>query len=229
MDSYRCYLCLWWFRFWYWFCYLVLYVLLILQSSWWGRICSFCLVAVNTLWLFLAVPWVGMQWRFMIILTCFSCWHSCLWLPEPLSKNYQLPLRTDKVFSEGLFIVLRSKNMVKIEQMPNSTLWEMDILRIRNSFFNMLCALIILSSVKISVWGLFLLYVNFVYFSVKRLKFVPKWSLTYFQPILAAFYVTIAIVKVKLIPDIYTWAVFLTNQLKEIALVKSNSYFYFLV
>ena len=67
---------------------------------------------------------------------------------------------------------------------------------------------------------------KFFYFSVKRLKSVPKWSLTYIQPILAAFQVTIAIVKVKLIPDIYTWAILLTNQLKEIALVKET---YFLV
>ena len=35
---------------------------------------------------------------------------------------------------------------------------------------------------------------------------VPKWSLSYFQPILMANFVTIATVKVKLIPDFYTLA-----------------------
>ena len=33
----------------------------------------------------------------------------------------------------------------------------------------------------------------------QRLKFDPKWSLSYFQPIAAAILVTIAMVKVKLI------------------------------
>ena len=45
------------------------------------------------------------------------------------------------------------------------------------------------------------LYVNF---SVKCLKFTPKWSLSYFQPILAAIFVTIAMVKIESIPDLYT-------------------------
>ena len=35
---------------------------------------------------------------------------------------------------------------------------------------------------------------------VKSLKFVPKWSISSFQPILAAIFVTIATVIVKLIP-----------------------------
>ena len=38
-------------------------------------------------------------------------------------------------------------------------------------------------------WYLLVLYVNC---SVKRLKFAPKWSNAYFQPILAAIFVTIA-------------------------------------
>ena len=53
-----------------------------------------------------------------------------------------------------------------------------------------------------------MLYVNF---SVKYLKFAPKWSLPYFQPILAAIFVTMAMVKVKSTPDFYTWAIVLTN------------------
>ena len=52
------------------------------------------------------------------------------------------------------------------------------------------------------------LYVNF---SVKCLKFSPKWSLSYFQPILAAVFVTIATVKIESILDFYTWAIFLIN------------------
>ena len=41
---------------------------------------------------------------------------------------------------------------------------------------------------------LLVVYVNFF---VKRLIFVPKWQLSYFQPILVAIPVTIAMVKVK--------------------------------
>ena len=37
-----------------------------------------------------------------------------------------------------------------------------------------------------------------------------------FQPILAAFFVTITAVKVELIPDFYTWAIVLVNLLEEI-------------
>ena len=40
----------------------------------------------------------------------------------------------------------------------------------------------------ISFQYLLVLYVNF---SVKPLKFAPKWSISYFQPILAAIFVTI--------------------------------------
>ena len=56
--------------------------------------------------------------------------------------------------------------------------------------------LIFSSSVEVSFWYLLVLYVNR---SVKRLKFAPKWSISYFQPILAAIFVTIATVKVELI------------------------------
>ena len=41
---------------------------------------------------------------------------------------------------------------------------------------------------------LLVVYVNFF---VKRLIFVPKWQLSYLQPILVAIPVTIAMVKVK--------------------------------
>ena len=78
-------------------------------------------------------------------------------------------------------------------------------------YFNVLCALIILikSTVKISFWYLLVLYVNF---SVKSLKFVPKWPLSYFQPTLVALLATIAMVKVKLIPEFFTWAIILIKQ-----------------
>ena len=42
--------------------------------------------------------------------------------------------------------------------------------------------------------------------------FAPKWLISYFQPVLAAVFVTIATVKVKLIPDLYTWVIVLINQ-----------------
>ena len=72
----------------------------------------------------------------------------------------------------------------------------------------MLCAMIISSSVKISFWYLLALYVNC---SVKHLNLAPKWSISYFQSILAAIFVIIATVKVKLISDLYTWAIVLIN------------------
>ena len=53
-----------------------------------------------------------------------------------------------------------------------------------------------------------MLYVNF---SVERLKIVPKWSIYYFQPILAAIFVTIATVKVKLIRDFNILVIVLIN------------------
>ena len=70
-----------------------------------------------------------------------------------------------------------------------------------------MCAKKLLSSVKIYFWYLLVLYVNC---SVKRLKFAPKWSISYFQPILAAIFLTIATVKVKLISDII-WAIVLIH------------------
>ena len=47
--------------------------------------------------------------------------------------------------------------------------------------------------------------------SVKCLKFAPKWSLSYFQPILVAISVSIETVKQKSIPDFNTWAIVLIN------------------
>ena len=47
--------------------------------------------------------------------------------------------------------------------------------------------------------------------SLSNVLNAPKWSLSYFQPILAAIFVTIATVKIELIPDFYTWAVVLIN------------------
>ena len=57
------------------------------------------------------------------------------------------------------------------------------------------------------------LYVNY---SIKFLKFAPKWPLSYFQPILVASFVTIAMVKVKFIPDVNNWAIVLINLYDEI-------------
>ena len=72
--------------------------------------------------------------------------------------------------------------------------------------FNMVCALIVLSSVKINFWYSLVLYVNS---SVKCLKFAKKCQ--NFPPILATIFVTIATVKVDLIPYFYTLAIFLVN------------------
>ena len=63
-------------------------------------------------------------------------------------------------------------------------------------------------------------YVNF---SVKYFKCAPKWSLPYFRPILAAIFVTVATVKVKLKPDLYTWAIAIITNKKN--LVESNYHF----
>ena len=60
--------------------------------------------------------------------------------------------------------------------------------------------------------------------SVKRLKFAPKWSIFYFQPVLVAIFVTIATVKVKLISDLYTWVIVVINQKEEFG-EKSISFF----
>ena len=46
-------------------------------------------------------------------------------------------------------------------------------------------------------------------------KIVPKWSLFYFQHILVAIFVTIARVKVRLIPYFYTWTIVLINQYEK--------------
>ena len=54
--------------------------------------------------------------------------------------------------------------------------------------------------------NLLVLYINS---SVTCLKFAPKWSIFYFQPILVAIFVTIATVKVESIPDLYTLAIVL--------------------
>ena len=55
-----------------------------------------------------------------------------------------------------------------------------------------------------------------VNFSVKCLKFAPKWSISHFQLILAAIFVTIAMGKVKSIPEVYTSAIALINYSREI-------------
>ena len=47
------------------------------------------------------------------------------------------------------------------------------------------------------------------------LKFAPKWSFSYFQPNLAAIFVTIATVKVESIPELYTSAIVLINKEEE--------------
>ena len=59
-----------------------------------------------------------------------------------------------------------------------------------------------------------MLYINF---SVTCLKFAPKWSFSYFQPILAAICVTIATVKVESIPDLYPLAIVHINLYEEIS------------
>ena len=66
-----------------------------------------------------------------------------------------------------------------------------------------------------------MLYVNF---SVKRLKFALKWQISYFQTTLAAIFVTIATVKVKIIGDFYTLAIVLISLQEEIG-EKLFSYF----
>ena len=48
-----------------------------------------------------------------------------------------------------------------------------------------------------------------VNFLVRCFKFAPKWSISYIQPILAALFITIATVKVKLISFLFTWAIVL--------------------
>ena len=53
-----------------------------------------------------------------------------------------------------------------------------------------------------------MLYVNF---SVKPPKLAPKWSISYFQPILVASFVSTAMVKVEVIQDFYTLVIVLIN------------------
>ena len=67
-----------------------------------------------------------------------------------------------------------------------------------------------------------MLYVNF---SVKCLKFAKNGHFSIFQSILVAIFVTIAMVKVKLIPDFYTWTTVLINQYEKIG-EKNNFYFF---
>ena len=57
-----------------------------------------------------------------------------------------------------------------------------------------------------------MLYINS---SVTCLKFAPKWSFSYFQPNLAAIFVTIATVKVESITDLDPLAIVLINKLEE--------------
>ena len=64
-----------------------------------------------------------------------------------------------------------------------------------------------------SFWNLLdVLYINS---SVTCLKFAPKWSISYFQPIFAAIFVTIATVIVESIPYFYTLAIVLINLYEE--------------
>ena len=67
----------------------------------------------------------------------------------------------------------------------------------------MLCAVVIFIFCYFFLGGGGHLLVFYVNFSVKPLNFAPKWSISYFQPIFAAIFVTIAKVKVKVIGDFY--------------------------
>ena len=96
---------------------------------------------------------------------------------------------------------------------PNLRLLETDVLRIRYQHkqipknpFNILCASYFSSSVEIFFWYLLVLYINS---SVTCLKLAKKWSFSYFQPVLAAIFVTIATVKVRSIQELYTPAIVL--------------------
>ena len=64
---------------------------------------------------------------------------------------------------------------------------------------------------------MFLVFACVIYINsfVTCLKFAPKWSFSYFQPILVAILVTIAIVKVESMPDLYTLTIVLINQYEE--------------
>ena len=67
-----------------------------------------------------------------------------------------------------------------------------------------------------------MLYVNF---SDKPLEYAIKWPISYFQPILAAIFVTIATVKVEAIRDFYTLVIVLINS----KLVKNNFLYFSLI
>ena len=62
-----------------------------------------------------------------------------------------------------------------------------------------------------------------VNWSVKHLKFAPKWSISCFQPILVAIFVTIATVKVELIQDFYTLVINPHNALNTLVIDPHNA------
>ena len=74
-----------------------------------------------------------------------------------------------------------------------------------------LCSFFFLLNVLSSENKDYYYYYYFVNCSVKRPKFAPKWSISFFQPILATIFASIATVKFKLISDLYTWAIVLIN------------------
>ena len=65
---------------------------------------------------------------------------------------------------------------------------------------------------KISFWYLLVLYINS---SVACLKFAPKWSFSYFQPILATIFLTIVTVNVESIPYFNTLSIVLIEETCE--------------
>ena len=71
----------------------------------------------------------------------------------------------------------------------------------KKTFENIVCRDNSHHLLKYLFWYLLVLYINS---PVTCLKFAPKWPLTYFQPILAAIFVTIATVKVESIPYLFT-------------------------
>ena len=79
---------------------------------------------------------------------------------------------------------------------------------------NILCAVIIL----IICLNIFLVLACALYYSfVTCLKFAPKWSFSYFQPIFVAIFVTRTTIKVESIPYFYTLAIVLINNKKTLA------------
>ena len=61
-------------------------------------------------------------------------------------------------------------------------------------------------------------------FLLSNVSNAPKWSLSYFQPILVAIFVPMTTVKVELMPELYTLAIVLINYNKK-KLVKNIFYF----